>query len=87
MPRSFAHIFGDIGQSPDRQFLVRASYLEIYQEQVRLLPSFNPAATHKTSSIQFSLRSPKFNWVELGVTGFLLVFTWFAQVFLGFYSA
>jgi len=30
IPSSFAHIFDSINQSKSRQFLVRASYLEIY---------------------------------------------------------
>jgi kinesin family protein 3/17 len=34
IPNSFKHIFEAISanSSPDKQFLVRASYLEIYQE-------------------------------------------------------
>ena len=35
IPRSFEHIFKHIAQSHDRQYLVRASYLEIYKEQIR----------------------------------------------------
>ena len=35
IPRSFEHIFSHIAQSCDRQYLVRASYLEIYKEQIR----------------------------------------------------
>ena len=35
IPRSFSHIFNHISQSCDRQFLVRASYMEIYQEQIK----------------------------------------------------
>ena len=35
IPRSFEHIFQHIAQSHDRQYLVRASYLEIYKEQIR----------------------------------------------------
>ena len=35
IPRSFEHIFSHIAQSRDRQYLVRASYLEIYKEQIR----------------------------------------------------
>lgn len=30
IPSSFAHIFDSINQTKSRQFLVRASYLEIY---------------------------------------------------------
>lgn len=37
IPRSFEHIFSHIAQSRDRQYLVRASYLEIYKEQIRLV--------------------------------------------------
>lgn len=35
IPRSFSHIFNHISQSCDRQYLVRASYLEIYKEKIR----------------------------------------------------
>ncbi|XP_043233135.1 kinesin-like protein KIF3B [Amphibalanus amphitrite] len=35
IPRSFDHIFGHIEQSENCQYLVRASYLEIYQEEIR----------------------------------------------------
>lgn len=35
IPQSFDHIFNHIAQSCDRQFLVQASYMEIYQEQIR----------------------------------------------------
>ncbi|KAG8228748.1 hypothetical protein J437_LFUL009670 [Ladona fulva] len=40
IPNSFAHIFGYIAKSKeDKRFLVRVSYLEIYQEEVRDLLS------------------------------------------------
>lgn len=43
MPRSFDDIFKSIqGDSIKTQFLVRASYLEIYNEQIRDLLSKNP---------------------------------------------
>lgn len=35
IPRSFEHIFSHIGRSENMQYLVRASYLEIYQEEIR----------------------------------------------------
>ncbi|CAH8572291.1 unnamed protein product [Dicrocoelium dendriticum] len=35
MPNSFAHIFHHISRSKDAQYLVRASYLEIYKEEIR----------------------------------------------------
>lgn len=36
IPRSFQHIFDHINRSPaNQQYLVRASYLEIYQEEIR----------------------------------------------------
>ena len=46
IPNSFAHIFGSIAKAEgDTRFLVRVQYLEIYNEEVRLLgvcvyPSF-----------------------------------------------
>ena len=43
MPRAFEDIFNKIkGDSAQTQFLVRASYLEIYNEEVRDLLSKNP---------------------------------------------
>ncbi|CAF2222880.1 unnamed protein product [Rotaria magnacalcarata] len=39
IPSSFAHIFDSISRSTSRQFLVRASYLEIYNESIRDLLS------------------------------------------------
>ena len=35
IPNSFEHIFGHIAVSVNQQYLVRASYLEIYQEEIR----------------------------------------------------
>ncbi|CAK9832950.1 Kinesin-like protein KIF3B [Anthophora retusa] len=35
IPRSFEHIFNHISRSENMQYLVRASYLEIYQEEIR----------------------------------------------------
>jgi len=42
IPRSFNHIFNHIAQSCDRQYLVRASYLEIYKEKIRDLVAKDP---------------------------------------------
>ncbi|XP_046380211.1 kinesin-II 95 kDa subunit-like [Haliotis rufescens] len=39
IPNSFEHIFQHISRSQNQQYLVRASYLEIYQEEVRDLLS------------------------------------------------
>ena len=39
IPRSFEHIYKHIGRTKDQQYLVRASYLEIYQEEIRDLLS------------------------------------------------
>lgn len=39
IPNSFEHIFSHIARSHNQQYLVRASYLEIYQEEVRDLIS------------------------------------------------
>ncbi len=35
IPSSFEHIFQHIARSQNQQYLVRASYLEIYQEEIR----------------------------------------------------
>jgi kinesin family member 3B len=42
IPNSFQHIFEHIANAPDQQFLVRASYLEIYNEEIRDLLSKDP---------------------------------------------
>lgn len=42
IPRSFKHIFETIDYLSHKQFLVRASMLEIYNEQIRDLLSNNP---------------------------------------------
>lgn len=42
IPASFDHIFSAIGASHDRQYLVRASFLEIYNEDIRDLLAKNP---------------------------------------------
>lgn len=39
IPRSFEHIYKHIARTVDQQYLVRASYLEIYQEEIRDLLS------------------------------------------------
>ncbi|XP_062508897.1 kinesin-II 95 kDa subunit-like isoform X2 [Corticium candelabrum] len=39
IPSSFDHVFKHIARSHDKQFLVRASYLEIYQEEIKDLLS------------------------------------------------
>lgn len=44
IPRTFEHIFESINTSPQKKFLVRASYLEIYNEEIRDLLSKNPKA-------------------------------------------
>ena len=41
IPNSFEHIFSHISKSANQQYLVRASYLEIYQEEIRDLLSKN----------------------------------------------
>lgn len=35
IPKAFDHIFGHISRSKNQQYLVRSSYLEIYQEKIR----------------------------------------------------
>ncbi|GIY34077.1 kinesin-like protein KIF3B [Caerostris darwini] len=42
IPNSFRHIFNHIARSQNTQFLVSASYIEIYQEEVRDLLSSEP---------------------------------------------
>ncbi|KFM80649.1 Kinesin-like protein KIF3B, partial [Stegodyphus mimosarum] len=42
IPNSFKHIFSRIARSANTQYLVSASYLEIYQEEVRDLLSSEP---------------------------------------------
>ena len=42
IPNSFQHIFDHISSASNFQFLVRASYLEIYNEEIRDLLSKDP---------------------------------------------
>ncbi|XP_068928112.1 kinesin-like protein KIF3C [Petaurus breviceps papuanus] len=42
IPSAFEHIFTHISRSQNQQYLVRASYLEIYQEEIRDLLSKEP---------------------------------------------
>jgi len=42
IPRTFAHIFRNVDCGQNKKFLVRASYLEIYNEEIRDLLSKNP---------------------------------------------
>jgi hypothetical protein len=42
IPNSFQHIFDYVSNSHDVQYLVRASYLEIYNEEIRDLLSKDP---------------------------------------------
>ena len=42
IPNSFQHIFDYVNSAQDLQFLVRASYLEIYNEEIRDLLSKDP---------------------------------------------
>ena len=41
IPRAFEHIFQRIAGTPNKQFLVRASFLELYNEEIRDLLSKN----------------------------------------------
>nr|AEG74528.1 kinesin-2 motor subunit FLA8 [Dunaliella salina] len=56
IPRSFAHIFEGVEGSSDTQWMVRASFLEIYNEEVRDLLSKDPknkldVKEHKESGV------------------------------------
>jgi hypothetical protein len=42
IPHSFYHIFESVNSAKDQQFLIRASYLEIYNEEIRDLLSKDP---------------------------------------------
>ena len=42
IPRAFEHVFQYIESSPNKQFLVRASMLELYNEEIRDLLAKNP---------------------------------------------
>ena len=42
MPRAFENVFRSIEGDPNKQYLVRASYLELYKEEIRDLLSRNP---------------------------------------------
>lgn len=34
IPRAFAHIFGNIESTEEKTFLIRCSYIEIYNEEI-----------------------------------------------------
>lgn len=42
IPRTFDHVFKVIEGTPNIQFLVRVSYLELYNEEIRDLLAHNP---------------------------------------------
>jgi hypothetical protein len=42
IPHSFYHIFESVNAAKNQQFLIRASYLEIYNEEIRDLLSKDP---------------------------------------------
>jgi len=42
IPRAFEHVFQAVGLQQGKQFLVRASFLELYNEEIRDLLSHNP---------------------------------------------
>ncbi len=47
IPRAFEHVFDHVSVTSDIKFLVRASYLEIYNEEVRIIINLN-ARCHET---------------------------------------
>jgi Kinesin motor domain len=57
IPRSFDYIFSSIQTYPDRQYLVRASFLEIYNESIRDLLA--PGASKHEASKGLELRENK----------------------------
>ncbi|XP_010881471.1 kinesin-like protein KIF3C isoform X2 [Esox lucius] len=57
IPNAFEHVFTQISRSSgDRQYLVRASYLEIYREEIRDLLDHNVQSTHGTPARSLELR-------------------------------
>ncbi|KAJ8008742.1 hypothetical protein DPEC_G00081580 [Dallia pectoralis] len=58
IPNAFEHVFTQISRSPaDRQYLIRASYLEIYREEIRDLLDHNVQSGHGPNSHGHSARS------------------------------
>lgn len=51
IPNSFSHIFDKVALSENKQFLVRASYLEIYNEEIRDLLSRDPRNRKVNSNV------------------------------------
>ena len=47
IPKSFDQIFSHISRQENMQYLVRASYLEIYQEEIRDLLDRDPSKRHE----------------------------------------
>ena len=67
IPRSFDHIFTHISRTKDEQYLIRASYLEIYQEEIRDLLSKVRSFTFHLWLINIELINifDGLNWVDL----------------------
>jgi kinesin family protein 3/17 len=55
IPNAFHHVFSHIARTPERQFLVRVSFLEIYNEEVRdlLAPSASSKGPQQSNCPQF----------------------------------
>ena len=57
IPNSFAHIFGHIAKADeDLKFLVRVSYLEIYNEEVRDLLGKDQSLRYKLEVLRLLIR-------------------------------
>jgi centromeric protein E len=63
--QAIRHLFSELGSHPDREFLLRVSYLEIYNEQIKDLISTDSSADQKKGIKIF--QDPKLGSVIKGV--------------------
>lgn len=76
-PRTFAAIFDAIAASADRQFLVRASFLELYNEEIRDLLCKPPQVSHFEPAIclcgRIAMHKPFVEVISLHANGAMVL--------------
>ena len=59
IPNSFKHIFDKVAIAQNKRILVRASYLEIYNEEIRDLLSKDPKARLELKEVRGPSKNPE----------------------------
>ena len=67
IPNSFEHIFQHIARTTNQQYLVRASYLEIYMEEIRDL-----LAKDQSKRLELKERPDTGVYVKVRIEGYFL---------------